>query len=57
MRLTKIDEEMQANASRTLGAEDCAQGLACKNLMPEAYYLGYSEQYAQEQQQSQGAYN
>jgi hypothetical protein len=39
---------------REMGKKDCENNQIPKNGMPEAYYLGYSEQYAKEQQLSQG---
>ena len=39
---------------RELGRQDCENNQIPKNGMPEEYYLGYSEQYAKEQQLSIG---
>lgn len=36
------------------GVVDCLNGLIPKNGMSDEYYVGYSEQYAKEQQLSQG---
>jgi len=37
------------------GALDCLNGESPKNGMSDNYYIGYSEQYAKEQQLSQGS--
>ena len=39
---------------RLLGEADCAAGIKAQENKPKAYYVGYAEQYAKEQQQSQG---
>jgi len=42
---------------RGMGKRDCELGSPAKNGMPEAYYLGFSNQYAKQEQQSQGRSN
>jgi len=37
-----------------LGASDCSCGIKPQENKPDSYYIGYSNQYIKEQQQSQG---